>query len=176
MPGRKFHFRGRHAMAQHHDDIPEGFTLSLALVDALPVALFTLSAITLGSKLDSPAFVSGAVVTFAAGACKVLWKLILATNHRDVQALSRQMRYMMPVGFLLMIVGLMLRASALPELVGGLLRLPSLPFLLLWLVCMVLMGYFAGHREQRNARNNWVEQGVNTLGQASLLVALLLLG
>lgn len=163
-------------MADGKDDIPEGFTLALALVDALPVVLFCLSAITLGSRLDSPAFVSGSVVAFAGGACKVLWKLLIATAHRDVRALSRQMRYMMPVGFLLMIVGLMLRASVLPELVGGLLRLPSLPFLLLWLVCMVLMGYFAGHREQRDARSNWLEQGVNTLGQASLLLALLLLG
>lgn len=152
----------------------EGFTLSLALMDAAPVVLFCLSAIALGSRLDSPAFVAGAVVAFAGGACKVLWKLLLATAHRDVPALSRQMRYVMPTGFLLMAIGLVLRVDLLPEVLGGLLRLPSAVFLVGWVACMVAMGYFAGHRDQRDARSNWIEQGVNTVGQACLLAAILL--
>lgn len=152
----------------------EGFTLSLALVDALPVALFCLSAVTLGSRLESPLFVVGAVVAFVGGAGKVLWKLLIAVVHRNMRWLSRQMRFVMPVGFALMVVGLALRAGELPALLGGLMRLPSLVFLLAWLVCMVAMGYFAGHRQQDDARDNWVEQGVNALGQACLLAALLL--
>lgn len=160
-------------MADEQNDIPEGFTLSLAVVDALPVILFCLSAIVLGGKLASPVFVAGAVVAFAAGACKVLWKLLIALAHRNVRILNRQMRYVMPAGFALMLVGLVLRAALLPAVLGGLVRLPSLAFLLGWIACMVAMGYFAGHRRQDDARSNWVEQGVNAVGQACLLVALL---
>lgn len=161
--------------AEHTDaDLPEGFTLSLALADAVPVLLFGLSAVVLGSRLGSPVFVTGSVVAFMGGAGKVLWKLLIAVGHRNVRWLSRQMRYMMPVGFALMLVGLVLRAGELPMVLDGLLRLPSMAFLLAWLACMVVMGYLAGHRDQGDARGNWVEQGVNSLGQACLLAALLL--
>lgn len=37
----------------NHTDVPEGFTLSLALVDAIPVALFCVSAAVFGARLGS---------------------------------------------------------------------------------------------------------------------------
>ena len=37
----------------NHTDVPEGFTLSLALVDAIPVALFCLSATMFGARQGS---------------------------------------------------------------------------------------------------------------------------
>ena len=37
----------------NHTDVPEGFTLSLALVDAIPVALFCASAAVFGARLGS---------------------------------------------------------------------------------------------------------------------------
>ena len=37
----------------NHTDVPEGLTLSLALVDAIPVALFCVSAAVFGARLSS---------------------------------------------------------------------------------------------------------------------------
>lgn len=37
----------------NHTDVPEGFTLSLALVDAIPAALFCVSAAVFGARLGS---------------------------------------------------------------------------------------------------------------------------
>ena len=37
----------------NHTDVPEGLTLSLALVDAIPMALFCASAAVFGARLDS---------------------------------------------------------------------------------------------------------------------------
>ena len=154
--------------------LPEGFTLALALVDAIPVALFCASAAVFGTRVQSPLFVAGALVAFAGGAGKVCWKLLIALAHKNVFWLSRQMRYVMPVGFLLMVAGAVTRASAATAVLTGLVRLPSLALLLVWVACMCAMGYFAGHRDQADARSNWIEQCTNACGQAALLAALLL--
>lgn len=37
----------------NHTDVPKGFTLSLALVDAIPVALFCASAAVFGARLGN---------------------------------------------------------------------------------------------------------------------------
>ncbi len=158
------------------DDLPEGFTLALALVDAMPVALFCASAAVFGARAASPVFIAGAVVAFAGGAGKVCWKLLIAVARRNVAWLNRQMRYVMPVGFALMIAGAAINHAQVAGLLAALVRLPSLAFLLAWLACMCAMGYFAGHRDQTSARSNWTEQLVNACGQAALLAALLLAG
>lgn len=162
--------------AHEGDDIPEGFTLALALVDAVPVALFCASAAVFGAQAESPVFVAGAAVAFLGGAGKVLWKLLLATARRDVRWLSRQMRFVMPCGFTLMAAGAVINRVQVAGLVSRLAQLPSAVLLLAWVACMCAMGYFAGHRDQADARANWVEQCVNACGQAALLAALLLAG
>ena len=80
------------------------FTLSLALVDALPVLFFGAAAAMLGVKLQSAVFIVGAALCLLAGAGKVAWKLLLALRGKDVAILGAQLRYVMPVGFLLMIL------------------------------------------------------------------------
>ncbi len=157
-------------------DLPEGFTLALALVDAVPVALFCASAAVFGARAQSPVFVAGAAVAFAGGAGKVCWKLLIAMARRNVAWLSRQMRYVMPVGFVLMIAGAAINHAQVAGLLASLAELPSLVFLLAWAACMCAMGHFAGHRDQTSARSNWLEQCVNACGQAALLAALLLAG
>ena len=158
------------------DDLPKGFTLALALVDAVPVALFCASAAVFGARAASPVFIAGAFLAFAGGAGKVCWKLLIAVARRNVAWLGKQMRYVMPVGFALMIAGAAINHAQVAGLVAALIRLPSLAFLLAWLACMCAMGYLAGHRDQTDARSNWTEQLVNACGQAALLAALLLAG
>lgn len=171
---RRADFRPQNSGKKNQRDVPPGFTLSLALMDAVPVALFAASAIVAAGRIHSPLLLAGAVACLAAGAGKVAWKLAMALAHRDVPALSHQMRYLMPVGFLLMLVGAVTSATDTLVLLRGLASVPSLVPLALWLVCTGLMAHFARHRDQLDARSNWVEQGVNSVGQLALLVALVL--
>ena len=61
------------------DTVPEGFTLSLALVDAVPVLLFAVAIVLLGIKASmSPLIILGGILCFIGGAIKVLWKVIVA--------------------------------------------------------------------------------------------------
>jgi hypothetical protein len=159
-----------------NSDVPEGFTLALALVDAVPVLLFGAAAVAFGAKLSSPLFTLGAVLALLGGSGKVAWKLIIAVAHKNIPWLGRQMRATMPAGFLLMIVGAAMYGGKALALMTSLARIPSLPLVLVWIACMCAMGYFAGHRDQTSARDNWIEQLTNACGQAALLLAVLLTG
>ena len=156
------------------EKIPEGFTLSLALVDALPVAFFAAATLVFAARLSSPLFVAGAVLATVGGAGKVAWKLLLALARKDVRWLALQMRATMPVGFVLMIASCVMESDGFWTLATGLLSLPSLAFLAVTCACMVAMGWFAGHMDQQDARANWTEQLTNAVGQACLLIAVLL--
>ncbi|MCH4083586.1 MAG: hypothetical protein LKF00_04380 [Olsenella sp.] len=155
-------------------EVPEGFNLALALVDAVPVALFGASALVAGERIGSPAWVVGASLALAGGTGKVAWKLVMALARKNVPILSRQMRYVMPAGFALMVAGAALDAAGALELLRALVRMPSLALVLAWLVCMLLMVRFVRSRNQLDVRSNWIEQGTNALGQLALLCALLL--
>ena len=163
----------KNVRGQGSSDVPEGFTLSLALVDALPVLFFCLAAIVLGLRLQSTLFVAGSVVAFVSGAHKVSWKLVIALARRNAPILSRQLRYLMPMGFLLMAIGLLTSGLTLEQALAAVTSFPAALFLVVWIGCMCAMGWFAGHNDQTNAHSNWVEQGTNAIGQAALLVALL---
>ena len=49
----------------------EGFTIGLALVDAVPVLSFGISMVIIASKFGSPLFMVGAALSVLAGCCKV---------------------------------------------------------------------------------------------------------
>lgn len=56
------------------DSVPSGFTLSLALVDAIPVILFSISVTVLALRFDSALFVIGALCcTLGGAACVSAW-------------------------------------------------------------------------------------------------------
>ena len=153
--------------------VPEGFTLSLALVDALPVLLFCAAAIALGCKLNSALFLVGAFLAFLGGAGKVAWKLVIALAGRNIPWLGRQMRFTMPLGFLIMLLAMVVQGPAAAAVLVGFTRTPALVFVLLWFACMCAMGYMAKHNDQADARSNWIEQLTNAFGQAMLLIAVL---
>ena len=65
------------------DTVPEDFTLSLALVDALPVLFFGGSMILTALLFKSRLFLIGALACFWAGAAKVLWKIIVVKKKKN---------------------------------------------------------------------------------------------
>lgn len=155
----------------------EGFSLSMALVDAIPVIAFGASMIIIGMLFSSSLFIVGAVLCFFAGAAKVLWKILVATSGKDVKFLFMQMRYIMPCGFLIMILSLILNIKrvSLYSIFVAMFSIPSGIFFALWIIGMITMGVLAKKLDSSVAKNNWIEQCVNGVAQISLLIALLLL-
>ena len=154
----------------------EGFTLSLALVDALPVLLFGGSCILIGLIFKSPLFMVGACLAFLAGFMKVMWKVILATAKKDVKFLNKQMKYTMSAGFLLIIISLIAgyKRISFAAMGAAIIGFPQCVFFLLWLAGMVGMGVLAKKLDSSVAKNNWIEQSVNGIAQLCLFIGLLI--
>ena len=154
----------------------KSFTVPMAAMDALPVLFFAVAAGVLGMKLRAPLFFAGALVCFLAGAGKVLWKLLLALRAQDVRLLGAQLRYLMPIGFVLMLIGA-LRADR--TLVRTLLqeagRMPSILFFCTAVVGLIGMVVCAGRFDRRDVRGNWIEQTINAVAQACVMLGVLFL-
>ena len=154
----------------------EGFTLTLALVDALPVLLFGGSSILLGILFKSPLFIAGACLVFLGGFLKVMWKIILAVKKKDIKFFNKQMKYTMLAGLLLIIVSVLcnLKRISLPAIGAALVSMPACIFFALWVCGMVTMGFLGKKLDSKVAKNNWIEQCVNGFAQLCLFVALLI--
>lgn len=158
------------------DTVPEGFSIGLALMDFLPVVLFGLSAIRVGSLIHSGLFIAGALLCLVSGLLKVLWKIIAAAAKRNIWALFLQMRILMPVGFLLLLAALIQSRALLHggAILAALFRFPACPFFAAGFLGMGLMLVFAFRLDSGNPRANWVEQTVNSLAQLCFFLGLLL--
>ncbi len=157
----------------------EGFTLALALVDAIPVLLFGGSMILVAAKFGHPLFILGAAISTLAGCCKVAWKLILGIWKKDLRWLNKPFVPMQATGFLLMLISFVLGFGQIqwPAVLRAITGFPSVVFFLLWVGLMGFMGWFRKHKfSNDNARSNWTAQIVNALGQACLLLGILLAG
>ena len=86
----------------------EGFTLALALVDAIPVLSFGISMVIIASRFDSLIFMIGASLSVIAGCCKVAWKLVLGIWQKDLRWLNKPFVPMQATGFLLMLISFIL--------------------------------------------------------------------
>ena len=154
----------------------QSFPLSLALVDALPVLFFGAAAAILGVKLRSVVFIVGAALCLLAGAGKVVWKLLLALKGKDVALLGAQLRYVMPLGFLLMILGgIFAERETVRALLHAAVRLPSAAFFALTIVGIIAMIVCAKKFDRFDVRANWIEQGINAAAQACAMIGVLLL-
>ena len=154
----------------------EGFTIGLALVDAIPVLSFGISMVLIASRFDSPLFMVGAALSVLAGCCKVAWKLVLGIAKKDLRWLNKPFVPMQAAGFLLMLISFILgfgkiRWSGVLTAVTG---LPSMVFFLLWIGLMGFMGWYRKHKFRNDdARSNWTAQIVNAVGQLCLLLGVL---
>ena len=158
------------------DEVPEGFTLGLAIVDGIPVIEFCASMIVIATRFSNPLFVAGAICSALAGCGKVLWKVILACAGRNVAWLNRQFRYLMGTGFLLMLIAVVAnwRTLQFGLVLQRAFSMPSGIFFGLGLVGLVAMGAMGAKLDRNVARNNWIEQITNSVAQAMILVGVLL--
>ena len=157
----------------------EGFTVALALVDAIPVLSFGISMGIIGSRFDSPLFLLGAGLSILAGCCKVAWKLILGIAQKDLKWLNKPFVPMQASGFLLILISLVLgwKKISWSGVLAAVTGLPSILFFACWIGCMFAMSWYRKHRFQRNdARSNWTAQLINAAGQTCLLLGILFAG
>ena len=159
------------------DIIPDDFTLSLALVDAIPVLFFGASMIVLSRLLHNTLFLIGALLVLFAGAAKVLWKIIVVLKHQNIWALFIQMRILMPIGFVLILLSFVVVKSNVDYalLKAAALSMPSVLFFGLGLAGMVCMLIFGFTLDSSNVKANWVEQCTNGLAQICIFIGLLLM-
>lgn len=158
-------------MSNRMDEFPQGFTMGLALVDLIPVLFFGAGAAVVGMRMHSLLFALGAVCCILAGCGKVLWKILLATARKDVRFLNTQMRFIMPLGFILMIIGWC--QDPLPISAASFLMMPSVLFFALGLTGIACMTVLGIRNKTTDVRANWIEQCVNSAAQASFFLGIL---
>ena len=157
----------------------EGFTLGLALVDAIPVLSFGISMVIIASRFQSPLFMIGAALSVLAGCCKVAWKLVLGITRKDLRWLNKPFVPMQATGFLLMLISFIigLRKINWSGVGAALISFPSLLFFIAWIGLMGFMGWFRNYKFQNDdAKSNWTAQIINAAGQTCLLLGILFAG
>ena len=154
----------------------EGFTLGLALVDAIPVLSFGISMLIIAGRFQSPLFMIGALLSTLAGCCKVAWKLVLGIARKDLKWLNKPFVPMQATGFLLIFISFILDFSSIEwsAVLSAVTGLPALAFFIGWIVLMGVMVWYRKHKFQRNdAHSNWTAQIINAVGQTCLLLGIL---
>ena len=157
----------------------EGFTIGLALVDAIPVLSFGISMVIIASRFPSPLFMIGAILSVLGGCCKVVWKLVLGIWKKDLRWINKPFVPMMAGGFLLLIISLIVGFGKIhwAGVGAAILSFPSILFFVAWIGLMGFMGWFRKHKfSNEDAKSNWTAQIVNALGQTCLLLGILFAG
>ena len=154
----------------------EGFTVALALVDAIPVLAFAAGMGIVAARFASPLFWTGALLSILAGCCKVAWKFILGLWKKDLRWLNKPFVPMQASGFLLMITAVLLNIGKIPwgAVLASLTGIPSILFFIAWVLLMGFMGWYRKNKfRHEDARSNWTAQLVNAAGQICLLLGVL---
>ncbi|MBE6974811.1 MAG: hypothetical protein E7436_04900 [Ruminococcaceae bacterium] len=157
----------------------EGFTVALALVDAIPVLSFGISMVIIAGRFDSVPFLIGALLSVLGGCCKVAWKLVLGITKKDLRWLNKPFVPMMATGFLAILLSLIIDWSKIQwtAVLASLCSFPSLLFFIAWIGLMFFMGWYRKHKFSNNdAHSNWTAQIINAIGQTCLLLGILFAG
>ena len=192
------------------------FSVSMALVDFIPVLFFAIAAVILQrdlyNKMSKGAFAlfaAGTINVTCAGALKAIWKLLYALGICDFEALNAMFFPVQSIGFLLagigilamlthkqsksaalavvppvfsgtfVFVGLMVAGLGIMDAVlcilAGKLKKPALiAIFILSFVCSLCMGYLSS-QDFAEASMNWIAEGVNVIGQGTLLLGVCLI-
>ena len=190
------------------------FSVSMALVDYIPVVFFAIAALILMrdlyDKMSRGAFAlfsAGVIDVTIAGALKATWKLLYATGACNFESLDHMFFPVQSIGFLLAGIGILMMLChkkgallvAAPPVFGGTfvfvglmvvglgltdvalcilakkLKKPALiAIFALSFVCSLCMGYLSS-QDFAKASMNWIAEGVNVVGQGTLLLGVYLL-
>ena len=154
----------------------EGFTLFLALVDAIPVLSFGISMVIIAGRFNSLIFMVGAGLSVLAGCCKVVWKFVLGLVKKDLRWLNKPFVPMQATGFLLMLISFVLGFSKINwgSVFSSIISVPSILFFAAWIILMGVMVWYRKNKfKNDDAHSNWTAQIINAVGQTCLLLGIL---
>ncbi len=156
------------------DNVPENFSISLVILDIIPVLFFALSSFFIAYKIHSKLFTFGALLCFCAGFCKVLWKFIVVVAKKNIRLLFVQLRFFMPLGFVFMIISIILFRNQIDwKLISNLIfSLPQIIFFPLGILGMIFMGIFAFTLDSKDLKSNWIEEITNGLSQIFIFLGI----
>ena len=159
------------------NEIPKDFTVTMALMDLLPCLFFAGSCFILSGFIDNTLFFAGAMLCVLAGLFKTAWKFVIALAKKNIWILNRQMRFLMPTGFIMMIISIVISRDKieLAAIAKALMSLPSAVFFILAIAGIIMMTYYAKHGDMFDARMNWIEELTNAFAQGFVFLGLLFL-
>ncbi len=162
-------------MEKEKSKIPENFTLQMAIMDTLPVIFFCVALVIMTHRFNNPLFLTGGTIVVLAGALKVIWKLIIAIKKQNIYIFNYQLHILMPIGFILMLIAVIFNFTKIftNYFFDRISSFPTLLFFIMGILCMIKMALLAKNTDNDNAKANWVEQGINSLGQACFLLGIL---
>lgn len=154
----------------------KNISIGMGLMDFIPVLLFAVSMFLLARIYPSPLFYVGAVLCILAGVGKVLWKLLLAITRKNIKFLNKQLRIVLPAGFLLMIISLILGRGkvSFPGMWALVKAFPGRYAFGFSILGFTAMGILGVNLDATKKRSQWIEQSVNTVAQLSLLFGVFL--
>ena len=152
------------------------YTFGLALFDAVPVLIFLLSGVVIYAISGSLLVLAGAVIAFAGGMSKVIWKIRIVRSGADSAGLTKAFHIMLPLGLGLMVVAAVVAVARGKggELLHAVTLMPASLFFVLGLAGACLMGWL-GKRLDDSARSNWIEELINTAWQTAILIGVVIL-
>ena len=153
--------------------VPNDFTITLALIDFMPVLFFFGISIILSIMLKSNLFFIGSILSFISGFIKVIWKIIVVIKKKNIWILFIQMRIIMPFGFLISLIGFIIFCINKDTniILSSFNNILSIVFLLLGLIGIILMIVFSFILDSSDKKANWIEQICNSFAQLFILIA-----
>ena len=136
------------------------FSVSMALVDYIPVILFCLAFLTVYKDLKGKVsaavrcmLAAGGILVNAAGGLKATYKLLYALGAGDFEWMSRQMFSNQAFGFLLLGVGLMLTIKPVSKHLNA--YLPTMVLVLIMVIGLgamdAVLAYYASKLKKKGA-------------------------
>lgn len=155
----------------------EGFTLGLALMDAIPCIAFGIDMSLLSRPLQSPLFLIGAVVSLLAGLAMVFYKIMLAVFKKDYPVCKKIMPIGMTIGWVSMIAAAIINRSkiSLPGIWKAVTTMPALAFFIAGILSFIaFFTYFKTKFNADSAKDNWVEEILNGITQVCIMIGVML--
>ena len=148
------------------------------------------------SKINFAVFALGTSAVAIAGACKATWKLVYAASGTNISFLNEMFFPTQSVGFLLagigilamllfkknriysvntfvfigmMVAGLGVLDACLCVLAGKMKKGGAVVIFIVSFICSLCMGYLSS-QDFGEAIWNWIAEGINVVGQGSLLI------
>lgn len=155
----------------------EGFTLGLALMDAIPCIAFGVDMALLSRPLQSPLFLVGAVVSLLAGLAMVFYKIMLAVFKKDYPICKKLMPIGMTIGWVTMIAAAIINRSkiSLPGIWKAICTMPATAFFIAGVIFFAaFITYFKTKFDADSAKDNWIEEILNAGTQVCMMIGVIL--